>query len=66
MTHTRTQAAILASIFLEGPIFRMGFDAHVKAWKKATARDGFRLFNTDPAFRAEYHARGGQLGVSRV
>ena len=58
MTH-RSPTRLLDAIFHEGPIFRMGFDAHVRAWKRATANAGFLAFNSSPEFRAAYRARGG-------
>lgn len=60
--HADATRALLAAIFHEGPVFRMGFDSHVRAWKRHVARAGVRRFNTDPAFRAAYRAQGGTFG----
>jgi hypothetical protein len=58
---TACKARLLAEIFRERPLWKQGFSAHVKAWERWSASQSMRLFVNNPAFRAEYHARGGQL-----
>lgn len=61
----RTEAACLSASlsklmdanFHEGPIYRMGFDAHVRAWSKHVGLMAFRAYHHNPAFRAAYEAR---------
>ncbi len=35
---THAHHALIQASFHEGPVFRMGFDAHVQAWRKHTRR----------------------------
>lgn len=48
---------LMAFAFLPRPVFRMGFDAHVKAWDKEMRRKLFVRYYSDEAFAAQYDAR---------
>jgi len=52
-------ARLLDAVFHAGPVFRMGFDRHVRAWATHAGRTAFIKFHNSPDFRAAYHARGG-------
>lgn len=68
LTHTiaacdaSAHQGLIAAIFHQGPVFRMGFDAHVRAWRQHTGGAALRAFYNDPDFRAGYHAAGGTFG----
>lgn len=53
---THAHHALIQASFHEGPVFRMGFDAHVQAWRKHTRRAAFTTYHTAPAFAAAYDA----------
>ena len=42
---THAQEQLLAAAFHEGPVFRMGFDSHVKAWDKYVQRETFVTYH---------------------
>lgn len=46
----------LSFAFAARPVFRMGFDHHVKRWRSAMQSDLWRLYCADPVFAARYDA----------
>ena len=56
---TRSFDRILTATFHEGPIFRMGYDAHVRDWRAAIQSESLIAFHRNSDFRAAYYARGG-------
>jgi hypothetical protein len=48
---------LLDAAFYEGPTFRMGFDAHVRAWKRAKQREVWVRYHSRPDFAAAYDSR---------
>lgn len=66
MTRLRTQLAclkaadadIMAFAFrTDVPVFRMGYDHHVRAWKNAMCRETWIRYHTRREFRDSYDAR---------
>lgn len=64
MTRQRTIAAIhrdiesdlMAFAFEKGPVFRMGFDHHVRRWQKAKQSQLWQHYWANPEFRHFYDA----------
>lgn len=44
--------SLVAFNFRKWPVFRMGYDAHVRAWDKVMCRRVFDAYHADDAFRA--------------
>ena len=60
------QAALIEQAFSPVPVFRMGFDAHVKAWRSEVGTTCIAWYHADPSFRAAYDARvfASQQGIA--
>lgn len=52
-----TRAALIDAAFHDGPVFRMGFDAHVRRWRAHVSREVWKLYHTDDAFAHDYDMR---------
>lgn len=50
-------ASLINAAFHRGPMFRQGFDHHVKAWREWVQEANWRLYWSDRAYRAAYDAR---------
>lgn len=48
---------LIAFGFRRPPVFRMGFDDHVRQWVRAMRRRLWLAYHTDPAFAAEFDAQ---------
>lgn len=53
--------ALLDAAFMPRPVFRMGFDAHVKAWGDAVSRECFVRYHTRSDFAAALERRRDAL-----
>jgi hypothetical protein len=51
------EAALMAFAFRERPVFRMGYDAHVRAWDKAKRADLWTAYESRPDFARAYDTR---------
>lgn len=49
--------ALLEANFTPRPVFRMGFDAHVRTWRRHMQRRVYVAYHTDSAFAAAIDAR---------
>lgn len=52
---------LLDDLDRDAPIFRMGFDAHVRRWSKAIQRETWEAYHTVPEFAAAYDKRRAEL-----
>lgn len=59
MSHSQEQrkARLLAAAFAEMPIFRIGYDRHVQAYRRHIGSEAYITYHTDPAFASAYEAR---------
>lgn len=48
---------LIERAFAAGPVFRMGYDAHVKAYRACLGASCFTRYHTDQAFAYAYDAR---------
>lgn len=48
---------LFAAVFREGPVFRMGYDAHVQAWKREMGAAALLQWRHNRAFREAYEAQ---------
>lgn len=48
---------LIEAAFHEGPVFRMGFDAHVRKWKAHVGRTVFVKYHTEREFQEAYDSR---------
>ncbi len=48
---------LMAFAFRPVPVFRMGYDAHVRAWGKIMKRKLWDRYHADQSFAARYDAR---------
>jgi hypothetical protein len=53
----RTARLLDAAFAYNPPIWRMGFDAHVRDWRRHISRECFARYYTSPGFAAEHDAR---------
>lgn len=53
--------ALLDAAFSPRPIWRMGFDAHVRDWRRHVSRECFLSYHTDSAFARAHDARRDEL-----
>jgi len=53
----RRMHRLLEAAFRDMPTFRMGYDHHVKAWRKATQREVWIAYYSNPTFAANYDER---------
>lgn len=51
------RAKLLDAAFHQGPIFRQGFDAHIRTWRTAVQEQVWTEYWSDTGFRAAYDAR---------
>lgn len=51
---------LLAFSFRKRPLFRMGYDSHVRLWDEAVRRAVWVKYWTEAEFQAAYHARLSQ------
>ena len=51
------ESALMAFAFRERPVFRMGFDRHVRQWDAAMRRRLWNRYWRVPEFAAAYDAR---------
>lgn len=56
-----SDARVIAAAFHQGPTFRMGFDQHVRAWRRVTDGQAWARYHRNPAFRAAYEARRAEV-----
>jgi len=62
---THAGRALVEAALHEGPVWRMGFDHHVQAWKRHTRRNVWRAYHTMPDFAAVYDAvRAERFGAA--
>jgi hypothetical protein len=58
MSQTQRMARLLDAAFAyDAPTWRMGFDAHVKAWRKHISSECFAAYHASPAFAQAHDAR---------
>lgn len=46
--------SLIEAAFHEGPVFRMGFDAHVRKWRAYVGRTVFVRYHTEREFQEAY------------
>lgn len=58
MSQTARAQRLLDDAFsYTAPIWRFGFDVHVRAWRKHVSRECFVSYHASPAFAAAHDAR---------
>lgn len=57
---TAARDDLISAAFTDRPVFRMGYDAHVKAWTRAVSRECWVRYYRDAEFAAAYDARLGR------
>jgi hypothetical protein len=60
-TQDDRKARLLTAAFANGPVFRMGFDAHVRTWRRHTQSEASFAYLSDPTFAAQCDARTAEL-----
>ena len=58
------KASLIEQAFHEGPLYRQGFDDHVRKWSKHVSARVFVLYHTEREFQEAYDARRHAVRVN--